>query len=127
MPSPKEVVQASYEAYRRRQIDTVMSLMAPQVDWKFVGPPAMRYAGPRGTLAEIREVFEQMMQDDVIEVFEAREFIEAGDDLVVLGFVKGTTVPEGKPFESDWAHVFTVRDGKITRWRGFYDTAARCV
>jgi limonene-1,2-epoxide hydrolase len=28
-------------------------------------------------------------------------------------------------FETEWVHVFTVKSGKITRWRGFFDTAAR--
>ncbi|SOY47382.1 hypothetical protein CBM2589_B180136 [Cupriavidus taiwanensis] len=26
---------------------------------------------------------------------------------------------------TEWIHVFTVHGGKITRWRGCYDTAAR--
>lgn len=127
MPSPREVAQATYDAYRKGDIDTVMGFMAEKVDWKLVGPPKlMRYAGQRETHAEIRKVFDQMAEDDTIQVFQEREFIEAGDELVVLGFVKGSTVPGGKHFETEWVHVFTIRDGKITRWRGFYDTAARC-
>jgi ketosteroid isomerase-like protein len=29
----------------------------------------------------------------------------------------------GREFETDWVHLFTVRDGQIVRLREFYDTA----
>ncbi|HEY1216004.1 MAG TPA: nuclear transport factor 2 family protein [Bryobacteraceae bacterium] len=57
--------------------------------------------------------------------FEPREFIEAGDHVTVLGWEKSTALDTGKTFESEWVHVFTVQGGKITRWRGFFNTAAR--
>jgi len=31
----------------------------------------------------------------------------------------------GRPFETEWLHLFTVKNGKVTRWRGFFTTAAR--
>jgi hypothetical protein len=30
----------------------------------------------------------------------------------------------GKKFDSEWAHVFTIKGGKIKRFQEFYDTAA---
>jgi ketosteroid isomerase-like protein len=38
---------------------------------------------------------------------------------------KTTAVDTQKLFETEWVHVFTVKSGKITRWRGFFNTAAR--
>jgi ketosteroid isomerase-like protein len=51
--------------------------------------------------------------------------IEAGEHVTVLGWEKTTAVESQTTFETEWVHVFTVREGKITRWRGFFDTAAR--
>ena len=62
---------------------------------------------------------------DDIHAFEPREFIEAGEDVTVLGRESSTARDTQKPFETEWEHVFTVQDGKITRWRGFFNTAAR--
>ncbi len=45
--------------------------------------------------------------------------------MVVLGWEKTVARDTGKPFECEWAHVFTVKDGKVNRWRGFFDTASR--
>jgi uncharacterized protein len=30
-----------------------------------------------------------------------------------------------KEFSTKWKHVFTVKNDKVTRWRGFFNTAAR--
>ncbi|HZQ61733.1 MAG TPA: nuclear transport factor 2 family protein, partial [Casimicrobiaceae bacterium] len=60
-----------------------------------------------------------------IHVFEPREYLEAGDHVTVLGWERSTAVDTGKDFDTDWVHVFTVKNGKVTRWRGFFDTAAR--
>jgi hypothetical protein len=45
--------------------------------------------------------------------------------LGALGWEKTTAVDTQKLFETEWVHVFTVKSGKITRWRGFFNTAAR--
>jgi uncharacterized protein len=47
------------------------------------------------------------------------------EHVTVLGWTKVTARETQKTFESEWVHVSTVRDGKITRWRGFANTAAR--
>ena len=45
--------------------------------------------------------------------------------MTVLGWEKTMALDTQKLFETEWVHVFTVKSGKITRWRGFFDTAAR--
>ena len=62
---------------------------------------------------------------DDTTVFEPREFIEAGENVTVLGYAEGSARDTKQKFQSEWVHIFTVKNGKITRWRGFYDTAAR--
>ena len=44
---------------------------------------------------------------------------------VVLGYVKATVRATGKPFETEWVHIITMKDGQVTRWLEFFDTAAR--
>ena len=128
MATPKEIAEITYKAYQAGDVDTIMKHLAPAVDWELVGPQShMRYAGPRTSHADIRQVFAHMAADDDIQRFEPIEYIEAGDKLVVLGIVKGTARATGKAYETQWAPVFTYKDDKITRWRGFYDTAARCL
>ena len=41
----------------------------------------------------------------------------------MLGSYSLTIKKTGRPVKSEWAHVFTLRDGKVTRFREHTDTA----
>ena len=125
MGAATEVVKKAYDAFGRGDVAGILALCAAQVDWEFVGPPKLGYAGKRRNHAEISDFFSKVHELDDMQAFEPREFIEMGDNVAVLGWEKATAKDTGKAFESEWAHVFTVHNGKVTRWRGFYNTAAR--
>jgi uncharacterized protein len=57
-------------------------------------------------------------------VFEPREFISAGDKVTMLGWERSQVRPGGKVFESEWVHLFTIRDGRVVPFWGMYDTQA---
>ena len=48
----------------------------------------------------------------------------AGEDVTVLGYMEGISTETKQKYQSEWAHISKVVNGKITRWRGFSDTAA---
>ena len=78
-----------------------------------------------GRVPRFADFFAALPRVDAIHAFEPSEFIEAGDHVVVLGWEKTTALDTNKIFETEWAHVFTIRNDRIVRWRGFFDTAAR--
>jgi hypothetical protein len=73
----------------------------------------------------LAQFFKALAVDGETTVFEPREFIEANEHIVVLGFVRVMLSETGKPFESEWVHICTVKDGLLRRWIEFFDTAAR--
>ena len=125
MDTATAVVQKAYEAFGRKDVPAILNLVAEQVDWELVGPASLAYAGKRRNKKEVGEFFAAIPQADDIHAFEPREFIAAGENVTVLGWESSTAVETGKKFESEWVHVFTVKNGKVTRWRGFFNTAAR--
>ena len=125
MGTATTVVQQMYEAFGRGDVPAILNLVADEVDWEFVGSPALAYAGRRHNQQEVADFFADVQRADDIHSFEPREFIEGGDNVTVLGWEDTTGRETAKEFESEWAHVATVKNGKITRWRGFYNTAAR--
>jgi uncharacterized protein len=58
------------------------------------------------------------------EQFEPQEYIAQGDKVVVLGHERQRVKATGEVVEDDWAMVFTLRGGKITKFRNYEDTAA---
>lgn len=125
MATSLAIVQQAYAAFGRGDIPAILELVANDVDWELVCPQTLAYSGRRRNRDEVAAFFSAIPQTDDIHEFEPREFIEAGEHVTVLGWERSTARDTGQDFESEWVHVFTVKNGKVTRWRGFLNTAAR--
>jgi ketosteroid isomerase-like protein len=125
MGAALDVVQQAYAAFGRRDIPALLKLVADKVDWKEVCPASWPWSGLRRNPAEVAEYFAAVGQASDITVFEPREFIEAGENVTVLGYLEGSARDTKQKFQSEWVQIFTVKNGKITRHRMLANTAAR--
>ncbi len=120
-----KVVQDAYAAFGRGDIAGVIALLTPDVFWELVGNPADFPAlGPKQGAAEVEAQFKTLGTLLTFQSFEPKQFFAAGPDTVfVLGHYDRTVIKTGKPANSDFVHVFIIRDGKIASYREFQDTA----
>jgi ketosteroid isomerase-like protein len=58
-----------------------------------------------------------------IHTFEPVRFLSAEDEVFIWGHYRWTMRQSGVSKDTEWLHVITLRDGKMTRWRGHNDTA----
>jgi len=117
-------VQNLYAAFGRGDIDTIIAGAAPDVDWQSVGRATDYPAfGPRKGAAQVREFFKIVAESEDFSDFSPREFYAAEDKVFVLGSYSLKMKKTGKAVACEWVHVFTFRDGKVTRWREHTDTA----
>lgn len=122
-----DVVQRTYEAVGRGDIPALLDLLTDDVEWTLQGPSVIPFAGTRRGREGVAEFFSLVGETLEFEQFEPREFVAQGDTVVVLGFERNLIKPTGRTFEQEWAHVYTLRDGKIAKVRCFEDTAAYVV
>jgi ketosteroid isomerase-like protein len=52
-----------------------------------------------------------------------RAFHGAGDSVIVEGRYTGTFKPTGKSMDTQFCHVWDIKDGKVTRFQQYVDTA----
>jgi|UPI000689A5F2 ketosteroid isomerase-like protein len=120
-----EIVKDAYGCFQCDDIEGVISALAPDVQWTAVGPPDnhLKLFGPRVGHAKVREYFDQLGQqlDDAERT--APTFLADGDTVVVQGNIKGRVRATGRRVDTDWVHVLTVADGKITSYKEFLDSA----
>lgn len=117
-----KVVQDIYSAFRRGDLSGILSRLAENVQWETAFkremiPSSGRWESRRG----VEEFFGAMFAAEKVEQLEVREFIAGGDQVVVLGFNRMQTPLSGMIYENDWVMVWTLKDGKITRFREFSD------
>ena len=93
--------------------------------WFAIGPPdVIPTAGTRYGRDQVEQYFLTLDGMEDIQSFEPEEFIVEGDKVIAMGDLERRVDSTGSLFRSPWVHVFTLRMGKISDFRSFYDTAA---
>jgi ketosteroid isomerase-like protein len=120
-----DVDQQGYEAFGRGDIPALLESLTDDVEWTLQGPSVIPWAGTRHGHEEVEEFFSLLGQTYDFERFEPREFVAQGDTVVVVGYERTRVKATGRTFEQEWAHVYTLRNGKIAKGRFIEDTAAQ--
>jgi ketosteroid isomerase-like protein len=118
------LVQGAYEAFGRGEIEALAELMT-DVEWVNPGDPednpnAGTFKGKEAVLGW----FGGLAATRDYTKFEPREFIAQNDKVVCLVYAEATVRDTGRAFVSHEAQVWTFRDGKLTRFQNYLDTAA---
>lgn len=121
---PLTVIQTLYGAFGAGDIPKLLSMLTEDVSWEVMGqasayPMFGKRIGPAGAL----EFFHTLGAVEDITAFEPLSFHPSGDTVLVQGRLALRLKTNGADLAYDWAHIFTVRDGKIASFREFYDTA----
>jgi len=117
-----DILREGYSNFAKGDIPAVLEVFDPNIEW--TEAEGFPYAGTYKGHKEISEqVFMKLGTEWDGYTVKANEFIDAGDRIVVLGKYSGTYKATGKSFEADFAHVWTVRDGKATKFVQYADTA----
>lgn len=118
-----DAVRRSYEAFARDDLDAVVADMHEDIEWHQA--QGLLHGGYYRGLADVRRAIFQPLDEEWWDEFSADpdEFLDAGEDVVVLGRYRGRAKGTGKPLDVPFAHVWTFRDGKAVRFRQFLDTA----
>src|SRR5918994_3525100 len=119
-----DVVQRGYEAFGRGDIPALLEFVAVDVELIQQGPSAIPFSGTRHGHEGDAEYFSLLDENLDFEQFEPREFVAQDDTVVVLGMERSVMETKGSTIEQEWAHVYTLRDGKIAKARFFEDSGA---
>lgn len=118
------IAQQAYENFKAGNIQALLDQLSDDVTWQLPEIEGVPLSGKRTGRDGVREFFATPARDQEVIEFEPREFVAQGDKVVSLGHYKWRIKDTGRDFASDFAHVFTIRDGKVTGFREYFDSAA---
>ena len=101
----------------------MLDALSEDVEWVV---PEVEGVPGRGTWRgpeQVGEFFRILSDTQEPRQLELREFVAQGDKVVVLGHYVWHVKATGKEWESDFVHALSVRDGKVTRFQEYTDTA----
>jgi len=120
----KRLVMEGYQMFQRGDIQQLLERYHDDALWIQPEVEHVPFSGPYTGKAEIAQFFKSL--DEAMQAlrFEPKEFIAEGDKVVVSGDASWLVKATGRSYDSPWVHVFTLRDGKISRFVNYQDTAA---
>lgn len=121
MASNLDVIRNIYDAFARGDMPAVLGALAPNVSWTEAEgfPYGGTYSGPDAVLQNVL-----MKLGGEWEGFSAvpQEFVADGDTVVALGQYGGAFKATGKSLSVPFAHVWSLGNGKVVRFRQYTDT-----
>jgi uncharacterized protein len=110
----------------------IAELYAEHVDWKLSWPeaehgrsamPAIRH---RSTRADVVDHFHALAEHHMPDEADTRieRILVDGDDAVLLGEIRQTARPTGRPYRARFALHLTVKNGLVTRHHVYEDSLA---
>ena len=118
------LVQSMYTAFFKRDLASIFAACTPDIDWESIGPrKGYPNLGPRRGVGEVEQFFQTLAEVHQFSEFSPKEFLASGETVVVLGHYAFTISHNRRVVASDWAHAFTIRDGKVAKFREHTDSA----
>jgi len=114
-----------YAAFGSGDIPTVLGSMSPDIRWHEAEsnpyrPSGEPWVGPDAILANL---FMRLGGEWDGFTVHPGAFYDAGDSVIVEGRYSGTYKATGKSKDAQVCHVWDVKDGKVTRFQQYADTA----
>ena len=109
-----EIVRSAFEAIVRGDVATFLDALDPDIEWKQVEEPQARHGrtGVEEGIAQWVDIWENPR-------FEAEEYIDGGEHVILLMRLTGRGKESGADVSMSSYHCFTVRRGKIVRMYEF--------
>jgi ketosteroid isomerase-like protein len=118
------VVRRAYENFKTGNIAGILDSVTDDVDWRLPEIGGAEFSGQRRGRESVGGFFSSLAEQQETVSFEPREFVAQGDKVVALGNYRWRVKKNGREYGGEWAHVFTIRDGRIAAFHEYMDSAA---
>jgi ketosteroid isomerase-like protein len=112
-----DLVRRIYDALLRDELDAALECMDEEIEYvnpDYAVEPGRRYghAGIRANVENMRASFEYWR-------FEPEEFVDAGDQVAVVGTFRARGLDSGLEIERRQSRLWTIHDGTVVRYQWF--------
>ncbi|HEX7382107.1 MAG TPA: nuclear transport factor 2 family protein [Nevskiaceae bacterium] len=119
------LVKNLYDALERGDIPTVLGLMSPDIHWHDAEsnpymPSGEAWVGPDAIL---NNLFVRLGAEWDGFTVHPKSFHDAGSSVIVEARYSGRYKATGKSLDAQVCHVWDVKNGKVTRFQQYVDTA----
>lgn len=126
MSDNRAVLEAFEDLFAKRDLDGLLPLLDPAVEWTLPGPPRVPYCGTYRGHDGFAEWWRRLWS--TVDITDGGHTIMGGPDattFAVTGWESGRTVRGQTPYSYDWVQEYTFTpDHKIGRMRQYFNPLA---
>ena len=123
MASNAEIVKDVYAAFEQGDVARVLAGFDAAIEWREAENFLYADRNPYiGAPAIVEGVFKRLGADVENFAIKRTAMTDGGETIVVEGRYNGRIRATGKPVDAQFAHVWTLQSGKITRFQQYTDT-----
>lgn len=118
-----EIVKSLYDAFASGDVPAALDTFDAGIEWREA--EGLRYADGNpyiGAQAIAAGVFQRLAGDFDNFTVAPANIIDAGDVVVAEGRYRGIVKDTGKRVDAQFAHVWSLKNGKIVRFQQYTDT-----
>lgn len=121
MSSNLELIRATYEGSSEDNGRNLLAALAPDASWTEAEgfPYAGTYIGPEAIIAG---VFERLGSEWIDYRADVDTYLADGDQVAAFGVYSGTYRATGKAMTATFAHLYSIKDGKIATMQQIVDS-----
>jgi ketosteroid isomerase-like protein len=118
------IIKQIYEAFARGDVPAVFGAFAPSIEWReaegFIYADGNPYVGPESIL---QGVFMRLASEWDGFAVQPQQIVATDQGALTQGRYTGTCKATGRRVDAQFAHVWTIADGKVSRFQQYTDTA----
>ncbi len=122
--SNADLILSFYAAFARGDAQYILDRVTDDVEWITEGPSSIPYCGALHGKTQVAGFFQALAETQTDHKLTTDFVVAQGDKVCTMGRYAATVRATGRRADSAIAHAFTVRDGKISQFLDFFDTAA---
>lgn len=122
MPTNFEIIKAHYAGSSNMDIAAMMAPLTATTRWTEMAgfPCAGTYIGPEAVVENVFKALGAAWEGYALKL---DRLIDGGDTIVGIGTYNGVYRATGKAMTARVTHVWDLKDGKVTQFEQFTDTA----
>lgn len=119
------LIQSVYAAFGRGDVPAILENLAEDVDWgvEAVASTEVPWHGTGKGKKFALGFFEALGKSAVFTRFEPSGFVASDTNVACLVSWDAKLIHNGRTMTQNVIHYFTIKNGRIARWRGTEDTA----
>jgi ketosteroid isomerase-like protein len=119
------LIQNLYAAFGKGDVPALLEHMSDDIDWGIEAQAStdVPWHGTGTGKKFAAKFFEVLGKEAVFTRFEPSGFLASDTNVACLVTFESTLKKNGKKTLQNACHYFTIKNGRVTKWRGWEDTA----